>query len=213
MKDNDSTVNKVLGRRLQSIRQAQNLKVTELAELSGFSRSSIQNYEAGTRQPSLAVIARLADALGCNPAWLATFTESETGDDVLTYHLVNKRQPGQDPLRADSVMYSVNRIQMAGCLPTETMLITAEDNFLSPEIYKGDEVLIDTSKNAVVGVDIYCFRDRGGRLLLRYAREELGRAGYTLYANNDSHVPHVFIGDEASSVEIVGRVINVTRWR
>lgn len=213
MKEIDQNINKVMGKRLQSLRQSQGIAISELAAKTGFSRSSLQNYEAGARQPSLAVIGRLADALGCSAAWLATFSSTDSEDENLHYHLVHKPIIGQSPSTLDSVMYSVTKIKEAGCFAGQVDLMTAQDNLLSPEICQGDEVLIDTSKTTVEGADIFCIRDKSGRKSFRFARREIGRDGFTLYANNDAHFPPVFIAEGSDAIEIVGRVINVTRWR
>lgn len=213
MKSLDQKITKTMGKRLQSLRQSQRIAISELAAMTGFSRSSLQNYEAGARQPSLAVIGRLADALGCSAAWLATFSENQTGDDQSAYHLCNKPVVGQDPATTDSAMYSIYRIREAGCIAFETRLIKAGDDMLAPEIVRGDDILIDTTKKRVEGSDIYCIKDKTGRLSLRFARREFGREGFTLYANNDAHFPPVFIEEGSNAVEIVGRVINVMRWR
>lgn len=51
--------------RLIAAREAAGLTVPHLAELSGVSQSGIYELEAGRQQPQLAILRRLATALGC----------------------------------------------------------------------------------------------------------------------------------------------------
>ena len=48
---------------MKSLRQQKGLSVQELAELCGVSSNMIWNYESGRREPPLAVLCKIADAL------------------------------------------------------------------------------------------------------------------------------------------------------
>jgi transcriptional regulator with XRE-family HTH domain len=60
----------MLGDGLRKARQAKGLTQKELAVLSGLSNSVICDFEKGRRNPSIAALLRLADALGVQPAAL-----------------------------------------------------------------------------------------------------------------------------------------------
>jgi transcriptional regulator with XRE-family HTH domain len=53
-----------LARRIKELRAERNLSQDKLAEESGIHRTFIAGLEVGTRNPSLATLARLARALG-----------------------------------------------------------------------------------------------------------------------------------------------------
>ena len=55
----------IFGERLRELRVARNLTQTELAERSGSNRPFISNLERGIKVPSLTMVLRLANALGC----------------------------------------------------------------------------------------------------------------------------------------------------
>lgn len=63
--------------RLRAARQAANLSQKELADAASISVRSIQNYESSSRMPnSLAIVARLAQALNVSQEFLLNDSES-----------------------------------------------------------------------------------------------------------------------------------------
>ncbi len=61
---------RAFGRRVRSLREGADLGVLEAARAAGISRRTWTEVEAGRANPSLAVLARLADALSVTPAAL-----------------------------------------------------------------------------------------------------------------------------------------------
>ncbi len=57
-------IDSLLGRRVRALRDARNLTLAELADLSGVSRSTISLIERGETSPTAAILNKLADALG-----------------------------------------------------------------------------------------------------------------------------------------------------
>lgn len=212
MKEKDTDLLKILGKRLQTLRQNQRLSITDFANKTGISRSALQNYEAGNRQPSLATIRHLADALGCSAAWLATFSENAKEGDEYSYHLANPSSPDKKQSLSDYATYSVYHLRKHGALSADIKVIRCGDNFISPDIIKDDDVIVDTGRKIVDGVNIYCIKNADGKYIFRWARKEL-KGGFTIYSNNDTHFPPVFIEDDSEKVEIVGLVVGLTRLR
>lgn len=60
----------VLGRNVRKARLARGLSQEQLAFETEMKRSYVSDLERGTRNPSVKAIARLATALGVEPAWL-----------------------------------------------------------------------------------------------------------------------------------------------
>lgn len=54
-----------LGQRLRAYRKEADLSQYDLAERSGVPRTQIQGYEEGRHLPSVEILCKLADALGC----------------------------------------------------------------------------------------------------------------------------------------------------
>ena len=59
-----------IGKRLQVIRKQQKISRSQLAEMSGISPRTIQNYEAGTSKPKVESLEKLATALGSSARFL-----------------------------------------------------------------------------------------------------------------------------------------------
>lgn len=72
--------NMALSERLGQIRKARGLTQQGLADLAGVHLTQIQRYEAGTAQPTLDVMKKLAIALTASTDWLL-FEENERGPD------------------------------------------------------------------------------------------------------------------------------------
>lgn len=202
-----------IGKRIRAMRQSQGLSLKELSQRSGFAVSSLQNYETGFRQPSFDALKTLAATLKCSAAWLSTLADSY---DILSqgdYYLVTPYTPGEDGLASDSVMFSQAHLEAAGSNSASVLLHKAKDNLLSPDVNLGDEVLIDrTDKNPSNTAAIYCLEDEMGNRVVRWGRRELGKKGCTYYANDSKHFPELFVADNNSSINVVGRVLCVVRW-
>ena len=65
------------GSTLRETRRARGLTQEELARVGGFDRTYTSLLERGLRTPSLAVLFRLAEALGVKPCRLMTLTEDQ----------------------------------------------------------------------------------------------------------------------------------------
>jgi len=64
--------NKVVGEKIKSIRESQNISVEELSERAGLSLKQIESIEQNTSFPSLAPLIKIARVLGCR---LGTFLD------------------------------------------------------------------------------------------------------------------------------------------
>ena len=64
------TINKQLGYRIRYLRQQKNWSIEDLALEAGINRNYLGDLERGTRNPSLAVLNKIAFALGIDLAVL-----------------------------------------------------------------------------------------------------------------------------------------------
>jgi transcriptional regulator with XRE-family HTH domain len=65
-----------LGRAVRDLRHVRDLSQEELADRSGMHRTYVGGIERGTRNPSFANLARLADALEVRPSELLALAET-----------------------------------------------------------------------------------------------------------------------------------------
>lgn len=67
----------VVGRNVKRCRELKGLSQEELAFQSDLHRTYVSGVERGTRNPTVAIVARLANALGVTPANLLEFQEDQ----------------------------------------------------------------------------------------------------------------------------------------
>ncbi|MBQ3285175.1 MAG: helix-turn-helix transcriptional regulator [Ruminococcus sp.] len=73
---------KDIGKRLQLLRKQQKISRTKLAEMSGISPRTIQNYETGTSKPKVESVEKLAAALGQSARYLMYGIKTEPKEHI-----------------------------------------------------------------------------------------------------------------------------------
>lgn len=66
-----------LSDKIKLLRSAQNLNQTQLAELVGITQPFLSDIEKGKRKPSIEVLQKLCDALGCSADYLLSLPHSD----------------------------------------------------------------------------------------------------------------------------------------
>jgi len=86
--DQEELFNQRMGTRIRTLRLDAGLVQAQLARMSGLSRASITNIEAGTQAPPPYRLALIAQALRCEPAELLPSMAEIIGDDpAMPQHL------------------------------------------------------------------------------------------------------------------------------
>ncbi|CAI1246352.1 Helix-turn-helix [Serratia ficaria] len=212
MKTRDEQTTQLIGLRLQQKRNHAGKSVIDVQNETGIPRSTLQNYEAGIRQAPLGVIRKLASIYRTSAAYLAGLTDYEGDGDALAFStadplLVGKKTTIEDPLAFNSAM-----LASKGLSPAKLALIQSPDDLLE-EVPRGANVLIDTSVNEVTSTDIYAFKDQRGNIVIRGARQEIGKSGFIIYATKDVHFPPTHITGVNENISVFGRVVFVGVWR
>jgi transcriptional regulator with XRE-family HTH domain len=65
--ERDKRLCRVFGARLRELRRNRNLTLSELADRAGISLTYLSQIERGSRNPTLAIVVRLAQALDTTP--------------------------------------------------------------------------------------------------------------------------------------------------
>ena len=60
-----------VGRRVREARKARQVTQLELAARTGVAHSTVVRIERGQARPQIATVAKIAEALGVDPKWLA----------------------------------------------------------------------------------------------------------------------------------------------
>lgn len=85
-----------LGARLRAARDAKHLSRQQLAAALGRSEKSIQNYEADETEPPASAVRDIAEATGCDPAWLLTGASAAGRVLDLDGAVLTLEMPGDD---------------------------------------------------------------------------------------------------------------------
>lgn len=200
----------IVGKRIQQKRLEAGLSVDSLSERTGIPRSTMQNYEAGIRNPPNHVIKVIAAALKTSPAWLADMSDVETDSESLDYIPVPVM--GHSEQRA-IVAFNIAALEAKRMVLGKLAIIKVEDDLLSPDIPRGADVLINTAITEIEKTDIYAVKDDNGRIMCLWARRVMGKNEFVLYATNDTHFPEVKIDSSNTQIQILGRVCAVASWR
>jgi transcriptional regulator with XRE-family HTH domain len=99
-----------LGKHIRAAREARNLTLPQLAELTGLSRSYLSNVERNVNSPTISTLRTILDALGVSLAELFRVVEGKqmgvvrpadrveivrTGNDAIRYELLNPNAGGR----------------------------------------------------------------------------------------------------------------------
>ncbi|MCW7418952.1 helix-turn-helix transcriptional regulator [Escherichia coli] len=76
MKSNDENIKKEIGLRIQTLRKQSGMTAGDLQQVTGIGLSTLQNYEAGLRQPSIPAIKKIAHALKASAPYIACLTDN-----------------------------------------------------------------------------------------------------------------------------------------
>lgn len=213
MKTRDEQITKLIALRLKQKRLHSGKEVTEAGNEAGISRSTLQNYEAGLRQPGLGVIRKLASVYRTSAAYLAGLTDYEGDSDSLAFSTADPFLSNKTTTLNDSIAFNSELLIKKQLSPGNLALIQSLDDLLD-EVPKGSDVLIDTTVNEVKETDIYAFKSKTGEIFIRAARKEIGKSGFIIYATKDVHFPPVHVASEENeNVEVFGRVVFVGIWR
>ena len=128
----------MLGDRLRKLRKEKGIQIVEVAEYLGISRQGYGNYENGTREPSMAILVKLADFYEVSADYLLGREEQKFVEDVskmsdneldkkLMQFFVELPESSKQGIR-DFVMSLVS-----GLSETETIVETSPQNIVQSE--------------------------------------------------------------------------------
>ena len=129
------------GARLKALREARGLTQEQLAKKSGMDVYVIKWVESGILDPGMGRTARLADALGVNPTYLAGFTPPAA---------VAQERAAASPANARSLH------QKAMDVLEKQLALLEKDNLLNSETEAACRII-----DSMISV-LYCMPDEGG---------------------------------------------------
>jgi transcriptional regulator with XRE-family HTH domain len=206
--------------------------VGELARLSGLSRRAIQNYLAGSNDPSREMLVRMARVAGVGVGWLAAGEEGAEGATPRTQiyfervlHLAEyafvpmlaatterELELDLDEHAAFAAVF-VDRRWLSTQFEVaaeQAILYSCRDDQMAPTILPGHILLVDTGV-VTPGNGIYLLA-REGKAEIR--RLQVSHDGVLVSSDNPYYQPYRLAPDEAKRLQIIGLVRMFWRpWR
>ncbi|HCE2656951.1 TPA: LexA family transcriptional regulator [Vibrio parahaemolyticus] len=168
-----------------------------------------QNWECAQRSPGVELYPYLAKVLDTTPQYLAGWTdEAGIGVETNKYIVANVNQGGV----ADELAFNVEALKRHGLHEHNLRLLTAPDDAMTPDIERGDLILIDKTATTITGAGIYALETGAGDMFVRYVRRDIG-SGYSVYANDEKHAPtQKFTDDEFAELTVIGKFVFKGSW-
>lgn len=193
------------GERLKSARKNRGMTLRELGEAIDRSESVVQRYESGViSNLDNEIIAKLANALNVNPAYLMGWTEVNP-DTTVKIPILGEIACGDPIITDDNIIDYKSRI--ADDLPKgELFYLKAKGNSMSPDIKSGALVLCRQQPDVENGEIAVVLVNGNTEATLKKVRKIKG--GILLEPINDEYEPYIVNKDNPAT--IIGKAVEVT---
>jgi repressor LexA len=179
--------------RLRNLRKEAGLSQRALGELCGISKSSINMYERGEREPGFAAVDRLCEILNTDPSYLLGGKETKTALPLL------------GEIACGAPIFTNQEEGFADGLEADFCLRARGDSMIGARIADGDLVFIKQQETVKDGEIAAVIIEDTATLKRVYFSPVEGRL--TLVAENPRYAPLVFSGEELEQVKILGKAV------
>ncbi len=197
--------------RLRTLRQEKGISQQALGQQVGISKSSVNMYERGEREPGIATLKVLADYFSVDLNYL--LGQSETlPENVIpmpamrTIPLVGTIACGKPILAVENVE---DQVFVPEHIHADFALRCRGDSMVGAEIYDGDLVYIRQQDQVYNGQIAAVLIGEEATLKRFYFDEHAGLV--TLSAENPAYPPKIFQGEELENIHILGLAVGLTR--
>jgi repressor LexA len=201
-----------MGDRIKQLRQKRGYSLRDLEKISGLSVSSLNRWENGTSGGVKASsIQKLADALGCTPAFILGVEDDYSGYDNVEPLPRTKRVPligaiacGEPILAAENIE---GEVDMPEHVKADFALRCKGDSMINARIYDGDIVYIRQQPTVDDGQIAAVLVDDEATL----KRVHLYPDHIVLEPENPQYRPLSFWESDMEHVRILGKAVAFTR--
>ncbi|QRO34151.1 XRE family transcriptional regulator [Chromobacterium violaceum] len=200
-----------IGNRISAIRAARGLSMRDVCNRLDWEHTSrLSQYENNNREPTLAILENIADALDVSLRELmfgqdSTAQASAVADEHGTIHIELQRLVSNGVWQASGKIITINK----DMLPNNTTIsalrgIQIENDHMEPYLSKGDVALVDTMYHEIVD---------GAVFMIGFNNSWVIRRAYSMPADavllNPDNQRHPPMNTLSSAIQVLGRVI----WR
>lgn len=213
--------------RLRSLRQEKGWSQQRLADNLKLSKSSVNMYERGEREPGFETMEAIADLFNVDMNYLYGRTDVKIADPIVwdtdSSLAHSPIPPGFDPMPDMDTVPLVGRIACGTpitaeqntegmvCVPSSwraTFTLICRGSSMEPRIHDGDLVAIRSQEIVETG-EIAAVRIGEEATLKRVYYDG---TTLTLMPANAAFAPMIFTGPQLEEVHIEGRVVGWTHW-
>lgn len=214
-----------MGARIKKRRLELDLTQKTLAARVGVSRVAVTYWESGqTGDLDGANLLALAVALERSPEWIKTGKDPKPGaraanqDEYATIRLRNAKVAAGSPAVNDydnvvgGLKFLSRSLRSRGLSVTTLEVIFAQGDSMSPRIFSGDVVMVDTSQTVPKHGRVFAFTlDGEGEIVKRLQRTE---GGWQLVSDNNAggDNPPIPVRADWRGCRIIGRVVWTGGW-
>ena len=197
--------------RLRALRKERGLSQQELGKQMGISKSSVNMYERGDREPGIAVLEELAAFFSVDLNYLLGHTDT-LPDNILPLPSM-RRIPLVGTIACGTPILAVENVEDTVDIPehihADFALRCQGDSMIGAEIYDGDLVYIRQQDQVYNGQIAAVLIGEEATLKRFYYDEDAGLV--TLNAENPAYPPRVFQGEELTRIHVLGLAVGLTR--
>ena len=209
--------NKEIGRRIYDLRIQRDLTLDEIASKVGVAKSTIQRYEKGNiTKIKLPVIESIAYVLRVNPNWLIGNVDDPSLSGALPDNIIPMPKMNTVPLIGtiacgDPILAEENietQVSMPEHVVADFALLCKGDSMIGARIHDGDVVYIrqqPTVENGQIAAVLI-----GDEATLKRVYYYPDSNKLVLNPENPKYEPFIYIGEEISSVRILGLAVAFT---
>ncbi|MBQ8894705.1 MAG: helix-turn-helix domain-containing protein [Clostridia bacterium] len=189
-------------KRLRALRQEQGLSQQGLADALGISKSSINMYERGEREPNFTLIAAMADHFGVDTDYLLGRSAHKNKEDPAhRIPLLGEIACGK-PIFAHE---EKDQFAEPAGIRADFCLRAKGDSMIGARIMDGDLVFIRRQPMVENGEIAAVVIDDSATLKRVHFHPEEGVL--TLMAENPRYAPLIYAGEELSRIRILGKAV------
>ena len=203
------TTTNALITRINQRKEELGISYAELSRLSGISKARISQYIHGIYMPNSDAITSLASALGVDPDYLLGKSNEPRANskNSQSIKILGEVRCGSPAVAEEIYM---GEVSIGEHIDADFCLIAKGDSMIDARIYDGDYVFIkrcDMVDNGKIGV---CIIDGEATLKRIYYYPETEKL--ILIPENKAYAPLIFIGEELSSIRILGKAVAFTSF-
>ncbi|MBQ7095419.1 MAG: helix-turn-helix domain-containing protein [Clostridia bacterium] len=197
--------------RLKELRVRHQLSQQKLSDIIGVSKSSINMYERGEREPGLDTIAAFADYFKVDMNYLLgesdSFSQKEWSHSLLPTE--RKRIPILGEIACGQPIFAEEGqacfVEMGGAIHADFCLRAKGDSMIGARIMDGDLVFIHQQPSVENGeIAAVIIDDTATLKRVYYYPQEQKLA---LNAENPQYPPLIYVGEELDHIKILGKAI------